>query len=311
MINQSLLERVWNVYVGDPSHTYETTALALGLRPHQVRDYLKRYRELHNISIEEMRQLKASREPSPPTPAPDSIYQAEALSNDMMRDSLSIAKTYAARISASYPHTMLRSAVFDIETTSFTATGLRGFLICCSILPLEQERPYTLALRYGEQAGRDRRLVQETIEELSQYDILIGHAIDWFDLPWLNTRADYHGLPPLRTWIIIDTYQLARNQRLRTSRKTLAHLLDHFRMEVLKTQIYPCMWEDIRSDDQDIFEQARDLIVEHCELDVITNRALFDRLMPGTWRLRRPPFKMTGWAGLPEVPDVQCESESA
>jgi hypothetical protein len=190
-----------------------------------------------------------------------------------------------------------RSCVLDIETSDFSATGLSGFLICAVILELDTEKLHVLALREGEQHGNDKRLVAETIQVLSQFDNIIGHYIHGFDLPWLYTRADIHDLPPLRGWAVIDTYYLARAQKLRTQRKSQAFLLDHFGLENLKTVIYPRLWNDVRSNDPDLFKYSRAAIVDHCVKDVVGNRLIFDRIWPKAFATNQSPYKTTNWKG--------------
>jgi hypothetical protein len=193
--------------------------------------------------------------------------------------------------------TLLKACVFDIETTGFSATGLDGILVCCSFLPLDAEKPYTLSLDFSD--SDDRRVVNEVIRELNQYDILIGHYITGYDLPWLSTRYDMFEQRPIRRWLVYDTYFQAKAQRLKTDRKSLAFLVDHFNIEGTKTAIYPRAWHNIRSRKQDEFDAAHNEIVSHCELDVMANRNLFDRLIPKSWALPQNPFKVTFWAGQP------------
>ncbi len=197
---------------------------------------------------------------------------------------------------------LLKAVVFDIETTDFSATGYDGYLVCCSFLPLDAEKPYTLSLAFDDLD--DRRLMAAVVAELSKYDILIGHYITGFDLTWLYTRNDIHGFPPLRRWLTFDTYYAARSQRLKVDRKSLAFLIDHFGLEGTKTAIYPRHWNNIRSRRIEEFEDARSTIVEHCEFDVIANRHLFDRLLPKAWSVAASPFKVTFWAGASAVEDA-------
>lgn len=193
-----------------------------------------------------------------------------------------------------------RMAVFDIETTDLAAVGRQGFLVCCSILPIDDSDPYTLSLAFGENGGDDTRLLSDVLEELARYDFLIGHNITAFDLNWLNTRRAFQGLPAMRRWYVFDTYQVAKSLALRVTRKSLAFLCDAFGIECVKTSIYPAAWNDVRSPLEREFRGALDDIIYHCEQDVHANRLLFERLWGESFGLNTPPLKLYKMGDLPQ-----------
>lgn len=169
----------------------------------------------------------------------------------------------------------LQAAVFDIETTDFHAGGVSEHMVCMSVLPLGADEPDTLAMEFGDQRD-DQRLLKEAIKWLSDYDILIGHNIAAFDLPWLNSRLDYHGMPRLgKRFLYYDTYQASRRMTIKADRKSLAFLADFFRLKNTKTSVYPVAWHMIDSPNKSEFEDARDEIVSHCAADVKLNREIF------------------------------------
>lgn len=171
----------------------------------------------------------------------------------------------------------LRSAVFDLETTDFNTASYKGFLICCCILPLDSDEVQTYQIEFGD--PDDRRVLAEAIQALSAFDILIGHNISGFDLPWLASRVAYHNFPPFRRWYSIDTYQWSKRAKLRT-RKKLSTLIDYFGVTGIKTAVEESSWNEIRSPFPSEFNAARDDIVYHCELDCFANRDVFDALYP-------------------------------
>lgn len=201
-------------------------------------------------------------------------------------------------------HRIGRFAVFDIETTDLAAVGRQGFLVCCSILPLEADEPYTLTLAFGENSGSDRRLVADVLGELSRYDFLVGHNVTAFDLNWLNTRRTLHGLPAMRRWFVFDTYQVARSLALRVTRKSLAFLCDAYGIECIKTGVYPSAWHEIRSGTEWEFRAAMDDITYHCEQDVLANRRLFERLWCDAFGLPNNPLKLYKVGNVPEQHSV-------
>lgn len=201
-----------------------------------------------------------------------------SLHGKIFRAQKSIEKRTGTLTTKEYDRVYLRGAVFDIETTDFAAGGNMDFLICTSILPLDSDDITTYKLEFSD-AGNDARLLEEVIEDLYSYDILIGHNIAAFDFNWLNSRLMYHGLPRLnKRWLYYDTYQAARRLAIKAQRKSLAFLADFFRLEYIKTSVLPVHWGMINSRVEREFEEALDDIVYHCDEDVKTNRRLFDAL---------------------------------
>lgn len=177
-----------------------------------------------------------------------------------------------------HPRVTFKAAVFDIEVTDFHAGGVRDHFICMSVLPLGSEDVTTVKVNFADNRD-DRRVLKEARDLLSQYQILIGHYVTGFDLPWLNSRLAYHGMESLpNRFLIYDTYQSARRSCIKSDRKSLAFLSDFFHLKNEKTSIYPVAWGQIDSPDRKEFEYALVNVVEHCEGDVRMTRDLFDAL---------------------------------
>lgn len=173
----------------------------------------------------------------------------------------------------------LRAAVFDIECMDFATGGIQNHLVCVSILPLDGP-VYTHSISFEDNRD-DRRVLQESVDHLSEFDILIGHNVAAFDFNWLNSRLVYHGLPQMsKKFLYYDTYQAARRQALKADRKSLAFLCDFFRIDAVKTSILPVSWSMIDSPAEPDFNEALTDIVYHCEEDVKANRKLFDAMWP-------------------------------
>jgi DNA polymerase elongation subunit (family B) len=179
-----------------------------------------------------------------------------------------------------YDRVFLKAAIFDIETTSFKTGGVRDHLVCCSILPLLDDKVSTVKVAFEDQRD-DKRALLETMEALKEYDILIGHNITAFDSGWLGSRLAFHGLPvPDHRWLLYDTYQAARRMAIKAERKSMAFLCDYFQINAIKTSVYPVAWGMIDSPNKAEFDKALTDIVYHCEQDVLANRQLFDALWP-------------------------------
>lgn len=179
-----------------------------------------------------------------------------------------------------YAHVGMKSAVFDIETMDFSTGGVRQHMICAVVLPLDSNDMQTVRLEFDENLN-DKRILNELLQELYKYDILIGHNIAAFDFNWLNSRIMYHRLPQIeKRWAYYDTYQAARRMAIKAERKSLAFLGDFFRLPGDKTAVLPVAWGMVDSRDKEEFEEAVGSIIDHCERDVMMNRELFYALWP-------------------------------
>lgn len=185
----------------------------------------------------------------------------------------------------------LKACVFDLETMDFKSDGYQDHLVCCSILPLDEDEPYTLSIGFGE-ARNDKELIIDVIEELAKYDILIGHNIAAFDLNWLYSRAMYYGIRMPKSWVYFDTYQVAKVLAIKSATKSLPGLCSFFGIDQNKTSVQKAEWSMVDSPVRAEFEHALENIVEHCEYDVIDNRELFNVL----WRYYdKKSLKRTKW----------------
>lgn len=194
---------------------------------------------------------------------------------------------------------LFKSAVFDVETTDFNTAGYQGRLVCACILPLAGEEVRTIKTSFSD-ARDDRRILKELIEELNQYDLLIGHNIAAFDLGWLDSRRMFYGWTPLRAWYYFDTYQVSQSLAIKSGSKRLGWLGDYFGLEGEKTSVYPTSWHKVSSPYESEFNEGLNDIVWHCQQDVRLNRNLFDVLFPEALTLKNCQIKQTKWAtGIP------------
>lgn len=203
---------------------------------------------------------------------------------------------------------LLDAAVMDIETTDFGTEGYEGHLLVCSILPLREDKPTTLSIKFDDR-GDDSSLLVRVYEELWKFDVLIMQNGAAFDLNWLNSRRSYYGMPTLRTWLYFDTYQVAKSLGLKT-RKSLGNLGDYYGLDGTKTAVQKTSWSKVRSPYQEEFQTSLDSIIYHCEEDVKMTRNLWDVLFTEALVLGNNQFKKTKWAtGVPSWSSWEREWE--
>jgi hypothetical protein len=60
--------------------------------------------------------------------------------------------------------------------------------------------------------GDDKEICEKFAELAEEADEIVAHNGNKFDLPWINTRNLFHGLPPLALPTPVDTLKMARNR---------------------------------------------------------------------------------------------------
>src|SRR3990172_8676650 len=91
----------------------------------------------------------------------------------------------------------MNSCVFDIETTSLGAVGA-GILLAVCVRPTATQRTRSFRLdqydfkaskEYGIVEREEKALLTDVMDELDKYDVLIGHNVIRYDIPYLKSRA--------------------------------------------------------------------------------------------------------------------------
>lgn len=194
------------------------------------------------------------------------------------------------------------SATFDIETTSLAAVGA-GIILCVCVRPTSTARTRTFRLdqykfkpdkNYGLVEREETQLLKDVIDELSRYNVLIGHNIVRFDLPYIKSRAFQREVPP-RSFVAYDTLHAFRRTGYLTVPNHygkpsggMAMVADFLHIKQEKTSIFPSdWWEAVWAKESKRLE-AMNEIVDHCQRDVRENAGVF----PFLWEADpRPALK--------------------
>jgi len=188
----------------------------------------------------------------------------------------------------------MRSAIFDIECTDLAAVGA-GIILCVCVRPFTTQRTRTWRLdsyeyepddEHGFFDRQEKDMLQEVFQELDGYDLLIGHNIRNFDIPYLRSRAYQYALPWWTRPLVFDTLTGFRNSGFLTRPngfgKTSASMdmvADFLGLDQLKTKIYPSQhWRNIWGNKLQRIE-AMNLLVDHCQRDVRMNAEMYPILL--------------------------------
>lgn len=81
-------------------------------------------------------------------------------------------------------------------------------IICISYKWSDSDEVHSL--RWDEDTQCDKQLVKLFVEEMNKADALCAHNGDKFDLPWIKTRALFHGIKTYPKYKTIDTLKISR-----------------------------------------------------------------------------------------------------
>lgn len=178
----------------------------------------------------------------------------------------------------------MKTAIVDIECSALEAVGA-GFLICAVIKP-EGEKPKVF--RYDTmhcKPGKEKRLIKAIVDELMQYDVLVGHNICRFDFNYLKSRAMVFGIDIPKRPLVYDTLAafrrcgfLTRPNGFGKPTASLAFVVDFLGIPQEKTALYPAehwktVWE--RGEER---QTAVTKLVRHCVADVAMTETVYRRL---------------------------------
>lgn len=178
----------------------------------------------------------------------------------------------------------MNTCTFDIETSSLEAVGA-GFMLCAVVKPLHKPAKTFRYDELGCRPAHEKRLVQALLQELSYYDIVVGHNARRFDWNYIKSRAVIFGLPIPKYPLIYDTLDafrrcgfLTRQNSFGKPTASLSFIADFLDIKQEKTAIYPrAHWKGVWGDADDKAE-ALDNLVDHCVRDVRMTEKVFRRL---------------------------------
>lgn len=125
--------------------------------------------------------------------------------------------------------------------------------------------------RKGRDITDDKALVKAAAMALTDFDIWVTWNGKLFDVPVLNGRLRYHGLQPLPLVKHVDAMYYATGGSMRIGRRSLASVSEYFDVANRKTPLSVRIWDKAMSGDAEAYE----LIVEHCDADVLVTRDVF------------------------------------
>jgi len=159
--------------------------------------------------------------------------------------------------------------------------------LCVVVKPLKQPVQVYRYDKFKCKPGAEKKFVRAVNDILDGYDLLIGHNIIRFDLPWLRSRSVFFDLPELPLKWAYDTCRVFRRLGYKTvpnglgkPSAGLAHVTDFYDLDQEKTGIYPrAWWKSVWAEGPKERSKALDNIVAHCISDVRMNEQIYWKLV--------------------------------
>lgn len=174
---------------------------------------------------------------------------------------------------------MPKILIFDIETSALECSW--GRLLSFGYMNLHWDKPKCLSIsdyptEFKKDCTNDRRILEEAVEIISEYDVLIGWYSKRFDYAFLQTRLLGYGMNPLPTQVThIDLWETARF-KLKLFNNRLQTMQEYLGLEESKTPLKADTWVHARAGDKASLELVR----EHCLADVLVTKMAYQRMQP-------------------------------
>ena len=144
-------------------------------------------------------------------------------------------------------------------------------IICISYKWQDKKEVHTLV---WDQKQSDETLIKEFIEIMNKADEIIGHNGDRFDIPWVRTRALFHGIKNVPRWRTLDTLKSVRSN-LKFPSNRLGDIAKYLGLDVQKMDTSFSLWKNVMKGDQ----EALDYMVEYCEYDVLVLERVYEKVI--------------------------------
>lgn len=181
---------------------------------------------------------------------------------------------------------------FDTESTDLKA--MMGRILCASFAwaevtdgTVEVGEPFTF--RYdrkpwrGQKVIDDSRLCVAIREQLEQANVIVGWNSKLHDIPLLNARLAKAGHRHFYPHLHLDLMWYAGGSSMKIGSRKLDNVAKYFNLPAQKTAI---SWDDWQCAGAGNTE-AMDVVVEHCEADVLVLGQAYGHLLPYVKNLHR------------------------
>ena len=162
--------------------------------------------------------------------------------------------------------------IFDIETTGLKANW--SHMLCWCVKEQGIDIIHEDLITRDEARNKDdKRIIRSAVAEIKKYDRVVGWYSSRFDLPYVRSRAIFHGIdfPAYRDLYHTDLYYAARN-KLALHSNRLATVCQFFGIAAKQHPMTPELWQKSGAGNK----KALATVLKHCREDVKSTDGMFE-----------------------------------
>ncbi|MBW1975255.1 MAG: ribonuclease H-like domain-containing protein [Deltaproteobacteria bacterium] len=165
--------------------------------------------------------------------------------------------------------------IFDIETTGLRANWSH-MLTWCMLDRDTGDIQHDIVTTKEARDKEDARIVKSAVKAIEEYDRVVTFYGSQFDIPYVRSRALYHGLgfPSYKTLYHTDVYYVVRNKFALHSNRLMS-VCQFFGIPAKDHPMTPKLWKDAGAGKP----EALATVLQHCKEDVISTNEVFSLIL--------------------------------
>jgi hypothetical protein len=166
---------------------------------------------------------------------------------------------------------------FDIEATNLSAS--MGYVLVIGYKWAGEKDVHILRIDQTKEGKKhktdDIGLLNAFEKVFGEAEIVVGHYLEFYDIPFLQTRRLMKGLKPMPVAAQCDTWRIAK-KRLKFHSNRLAAIISALKCPFKKTELKGDIWIEAMAGDK----KAIDYVATHCKYDVLSLEWIYNKLRP-------------------------------